>query len=153
MVSSTQQTSRIRRRKETTLGKRNKRRRRALGTPAFPIHPEGYNPEAADAKPVAKASLGTEQMANHPSAEKRNRQRITRTARNRSIKSAVRTKVKAARLANEAGSPEAKTKLIEAISFLDRAASKGVIHPKTASRKKARLARAAHKAASALLKT
>ena len=33
-------------------------------------------------------------MANHPSAEKRNRQRITRTARNRTLKSSVRTLVK-----------------------------------------------------------
>jgi small subunit ribosomal protein S20 len=88
-------------------------------------------------------------MANHPSAEKRNRQRTTRTTRNRAIKSAVRTKIKAVRLAENPGSPETKAKLVEAISSLDRAASKGVIHPRTASRKKARLARAAHKAATA----
>lgn len=49
MVSSTQQFERIRKRKMTTSGKRNKRERRALGTPAFPIHVEGYNPKAADA--------------------------------------------------------------------------------------------------------
>lgn len=54
MVSSTQQFDRIRKRKATTAGKRNKRERRALGTPAFAIHPEGYNAQAADAKPVAK---------------------------------------------------------------------------------------------------
>lgn len=41
MVSSTQQTSRIRRRKQTTTGKANKRERRKRGTPAFPIHIEG----------------------------------------------------------------------------------------------------------------
>lgn len=40
MVSSTQQTRRIRRRKRATLGKVNKRKRRAHGTPPFPIHPE-----------------------------------------------------------------------------------------------------------------
>ena len=50
MVSSTQQFNRIRRRKKTTNGKRNKRELRAAGTPAFPIHPEGYDPKAADAK-------------------------------------------------------------------------------------------------------
>lgn len=87
-------------------------------------------------------------MANHPSADKRNRQRITRTTRNRAIKSSVRTKIKIARTETP-GTPEAKTKMVEAISSLDRAASKGVIHPKTAARKKARLARAAHKAAAA----
>lgn len=50
MVSSTQQFERIRKRKATTSGKRNKRERRALGTPAFPVHPEGYDMKAPDAK-------------------------------------------------------------------------------------------------------
>ena len=50
MVSSSQQFERIRKRKMTTNGKRNKRERRKLGTPAFPVHPEGYSPTAADAK-------------------------------------------------------------------------------------------------------
>ena len=50
MVSSTQQFERIRRRKKTTSGKRNKRELRRIGTPAFPIHPEGYSASAADAK-------------------------------------------------------------------------------------------------------
>lgn len=54
MVSSTQQFERIRKRKATTNGKRNKRERRAMGTPAFPIHPEGYSATAADAKRPAK---------------------------------------------------------------------------------------------------
>ncbi len=54
MVSSTQQFERIRKRKATTNGKRNKRERRALGTPKFAVHPEGYNPKAADAKPASK---------------------------------------------------------------------------------------------------
>jgi len=51
MVSSSQQFERIRKRKQTTNGKRNKRFRRAHGTPAFAIHPEGYDAKAADAKP------------------------------------------------------------------------------------------------------
>jgi hypothetical protein len=49
MVSSTQQFERIRKRKQTTSGKRNKRERRALGTPAFPVHVPGYDAAAADA--------------------------------------------------------------------------------------------------------
>lgn len=53
MVSSTQQFERIRRRKQTTAGKRNKRERRRLGTPVFPVHPEGYSATAPDAKPAA----------------------------------------------------------------------------------------------------
>lgn len=54
MVSSTQQSSRIRKRKSTTNGKANKRERRANGTPAFAVHPEGYDAAAADAKKPAK---------------------------------------------------------------------------------------------------
>jgi hypothetical protein len=56
MVSNTQQFERIRKRKSTTNGKWNKRARRRLGTPAFPIHPEGYDARAADARPIAATS-------------------------------------------------------------------------------------------------
>ncbi len=49
MVSSTQQFSRIRKRKMTTSGKRNKRDRRRLGTPTFAIHLAGYDATAPDA--------------------------------------------------------------------------------------------------------
>ena len=52
MVSSTQQYDRIRKRKKSTAGKRNKRALRAHGTPAFPIHPVGYTTSAADSKPT-----------------------------------------------------------------------------------------------------
>jgi hypothetical protein len=51
MVSSTQQFERIRKRKATQNGKWNKRARRRVGTPAFAVHPEGYDPKAADARP------------------------------------------------------------------------------------------------------
>lgn len=54
MVSSTQQFERIRKRKQTTSGKRNKRERRQMGTPAFPVHPAGYDLSAPDAKKPAK---------------------------------------------------------------------------------------------------
>jgi hypothetical protein len=56
MVSSTQQHERIRKRKKTTSGKRNKRDRRRAGTPSFPIHLEGYDPKAADAPKKAAAA-------------------------------------------------------------------------------------------------
>lgn len=55
MVSATQQTSRIRARKARRAGTRRKRDGRAHGTPAFPIHPEGYNANAPDARPSASA--------------------------------------------------------------------------------------------------
>jgi hypothetical protein len=54
MVSSTQQFDRIRKRKQTTNGKRNKRERRAMGTPKFAVHPAGYDVNAPDAKKPAK---------------------------------------------------------------------------------------------------
>ena len=82
-------------------------------------------------------------MANHPSAEKRNRQRIKRTKRNRSIKGATRTSVGKARLAIGSGDKAAAELLLSAVRSLDRAASKGVIHRKKAARTKSRLARQA----------
>lgn len=82
-------------------------------------------------------------MANHASAEKRNRQRITKTARNRAAKSALRGTVKKARAALTAKD------VVTAVSALDRASSKGVIPAKRASRVKGRLASALHKAATA----
>lgn len=55
MVSSTQQTSRIRRRKAATNGRAQKRARALAGTPKFPIHPDGGAAKAV--KPAAaKAS-------------------------------------------------------------------------------------------------
>jgi small subunit ribosomal protein S20 len=86
-------------------------------------------------------------VANHPSAEKRNRQRAKRAQRNRGIKSAVRTQVKAVRTALEAKDPAAAQKaLTEAGVAIARAASKGAIPKKTASRKVSRLASAVHAA-------
>lgn len=51
MVSATQQTQRIRRRKARRAGVDRKRFERANGTPKFPIQPEGYDANAADARP------------------------------------------------------------------------------------------------------
>jgi small subunit ribosomal protein S20 len=87
-------------------------------------------------------------MANHPSAEKRNRQRIRRTDRNRSVKGAVRTLLKKARAAIAAAGAkpgDSDAAVAAAIKAVDRAASKGVVHPKMAARSKSRLAKAAHK--------
>ena len=86
-------------------------------------------------------------MANHPSAAKRNRQRIKRTARNKTARSAVRTAVKKARTSIEAGAAEAKAKVEEAVIALAKAASAGVIHSNAASRTTARIRAALHKRA------
>lgn len=87
-------------------------------------------------------------MANHPSAEKRNRQRITRTVRNKARKSAVRTFVKRVRAAIDAkDTTGATTALREAIVQLDKAATKGALHSKAASRTIGRLSAAVAKIA------
>jgi small subunit ribosomal protein S20 len=88
-------------------------------------------------------------MANHASAEKRNRQREKRTARNRAVKSMLRTVVKKARKAVEAVEATSADLVKKAVSELDRAARKGVIPAKRASRVKGRIAAAAAKKAAA----
>jgi small subunit ribosomal protein S20 len=81
-------------------------------------------------------------MPNNPSAEKRMRQEIKRRAHNRSIKSLVRTEVTKARqaIATPSVNTEAAQNAVRAaISELDRAAKKGVLHKNNASRRKSRL--------------
>ena len=85
-------------------------------------------------------------MANHPSAEKRNRQRMKRTVRNRSISSAVRTLVKRVHAAIAGKDKAAAEKALKsAIVAIDKAATKGTLHRRTASRTVSRLASQVHK--------
>jgi small subunit ribosomal protein S20 len=77
-------------------------------------------------------------VANTKSALKRMRQNERRRLRNRAVRSQVRTAVKLARVA---AGPEQRTSIEEAIRSLDKAVSKGVVHPNTAARKKSALAR------------
>ncbi len=87
-------------------------------------------------------------MANVASAEKRNRQRIKRRARNLSHLTPMRTYVKRAVAAVAGKDPvKAKDAVAKAIRFIDKAAQKGVIKKATASRKISRLSRAANKLA------
>lgn len=79
-------------------------------------------------------------MANHKSAMKRDRQSKVRRLRNRINKSKVKTAVGAVEGAIEAGSEEqAREALKKAASVIQKTASKGTIHKKTASRKVSRL--------------
>ncbi len=79
-------------------------------------------------------------MANHKSAIKRNKQAIVRTARNTHIRTTMRTFVKQVRTAVANGDQEAaQTALNRAVPYIDKAATKGVIHKATASRKISRL--------------
>jgi small subunit ribosomal protein S20 len=87
-------------------------------------------------------------MANHRSAEKRNRQSIQHRERNKHRRSMVRNAVKRARQAMETGGSEAAARVHDAERLLRRAASRGVLHKRTASRTVSRLylalARGAH---------
>ena len=84
-------------------------------------------------------------MANHKSAKKRARQNPVRRARNRHVRSGVRTAIKSARTAIDDGSPENVTpSLRQAERTIRKAASKGVISKKRASRQVSRLAKHAN---------
>lgn len=86
-------------------------------------------------------------MANHKSARKRTRQAIKRRARNRHVRTRVRSALKQARAVVGAGDAAATPEAVrQAESLLRRAASKGIIPRQRASRLVSRLARAASKA-------
>lgn len=79
-------------------------------------------------------------MANSKSARKRIRVAERRRLRNRPFRSAARTFVKKAELSIRAGDVDAAAVAVgDAISMLDRVASKGVIHRNNAARRKSRL--------------
>ena len=82
-------------------------------------------------------------MANVASAEKRNRQRIKRRARNQFHLTTMRTYVKRVRTAIEAKDGKLAELLKAAVRVIDKAASKGVIDKKAASRKISRLTKSA----------
>jgi len=77
-------------------------------------------------------------MPNNPSAEKRMRQEQKRRQHNRMVKSIVKTNVTKARQAITTGI-ESEEAVRAAVSELDRAAKKGVIHRNNAARRKSRL--------------
>ncbi len=78
-------------------------------------------------------------MANIKSQIKRNRQNAKRTERNKSVRSELKTRTKAATAAIEAGSDDATALTKAAVKRIDSAASKGVIHKNAAARRKSRL--------------
>ena len=86
-------------------------------------------------------------MATHVSARKRARQAEKRRIRNRHIRSGVKGIVKAVHAALEARSADAPSLARSAESVIRKAASKGVLTRKQASRRIARLARRAHEVA------
>ena len=79
-------------------------------------------------------------MAHHKSALKRIRQNIKRTARNRSLKSDVRTVIKKLRVIIETKDIEkAREAYPQVQKNIDKAVTKGIIHKKTGARYKSRL--------------
>lgn len=84
------------------------------------------------------------------SEDKRYRQSVKRHARNQTVKSRLKTLVKKVLSAVEGGETSAaEAQLRVAASALQKAGRKRVLHPNTAARRVARLARAVHKSKSA----
>ncbi len=87
-------------------------------------------------------------MANIKSAKKRILVERRNAERNKAIKSKVKTAIKKVNAAvAEKDKDAANTALLSAISEIDKAATKGVFHKKTASRKISRLTLAVNKIA------
>jgi len=80
-------------------------------------------------------------MPNIASAKKNMRKSRAAQVRNRAQRSTLRTALKKAKAQN--ASPEA---MAEAVTLLDRAARKGLVHKNAAARRKSRMAKAAAKA-------
>lgn len=79
-------------------------------------------------------------MANTKSAEKRNRQAVKRNEQNRTQRSRMKTAIK--KVTSETDATQAGEALKETAALLDRLASRRIIHPNKANRKKSQLARA-----------
>ncbi len=85
-------------------------------------------------------------MANHKSAEKRNRQSQVRRMRNRINKTSMKNFIRKVDEAIDAGSEDqAQEALKNAIPAIAKTASKGTIHKKTASRNISRLTKRVNK--------
>jgi small subunit ribosomal protein S20 len=85
-------------------------------------------------------------MANIKSQIKRNRQNAKRAEKNKAVRTALKTSTKKVRTAVAEGDAEAATaQVLETARELDKAASKGIVHKRTAARRKSRLTKAANK--------
>jgi small subunit ribosomal protein S20 len=83
-------------------------------------------------------------MANIKSQIKRNKQNEKRAERNKAVRTALKTSTKKIRTAVDAGdAEEAENRQRETARSLDKAVAKGIVHKRTAARRKSRLAKAA----------
>ncbi|HMG42802.1 MAG TPA: 30S ribosomal protein S20 [Acidimicrobiales bacterium] len=78
-------------------------------------------------------------MANIKSQIKRNKQNEKRQERNKAVRSELKTRVRVAVDAAEAGADDTADKVRAAVKRIDTAAAKGVIHKNQAARRKSRL--------------
>jgi len=79
-------------------------------------------------------------VANHVSSLKRARQDLKKRALNRTQRSTMRTAIKKVHAAIEAGDKDAaNTALKSAVSLIDRAGGKNLIHARQAARRVSRL--------------
>ncbi|MEX2275125.1 MAG: 30S ribosomal protein S20 [Actinomycetota bacterium] len=87
-------------------------------------------------------------MANIKSQIKRNRQTEKRNERNKAVRSSLRTSSKKAQTALAGDDLDAaREQANRTARELDKAASHGVVHKRTAARRKSRLAKAVNRAA------
>ena len=88
-------------------------------------------------------------MANIKSQIKRNKQNAKRQERNKAVRTSLKTSTKKVRVAVAAGdADQASASQRDAARALDKAAARGIVHPRTAARRKSRLAKAANSVAS-----
>lgn len=79
-------------------------------------------------------------MPKTKTAEKSARSAVRKAERNKTVRSEMKTAItRAEKLVSGKKGEEARVAVTDAISSLDRAAKKKVIHPNTAARKKSRL--------------
>ena len=103
--------------------------------------PYGPNTTGSPRPPAAQDDRQVS-VANIKSQIKRNRQNEKRRLRNRTVRSEINTRSKAALAAVEYDDDEAADETLRlAVKRIDKAAAKGVIHKNTAARRKSRLVR------------
>ena len=89
-------------------------------------------------------------MANIKSQIKRNKQNEVRRERNKAVRPALKSSQKRVHAAIAEGDTEAALERSREVNrALDKATSKGVVHKRTAARRKSRLTKAANAAAAA----
>ncbi len=86
-------------------------------------------------------------MANNKSAIKRVKITAKKTARNNIIRSKVRNSIRKFKIAVTTNGENTEATLKSAISQIDKAVSKGILHRNNADRKKSRLTKRLNKAA------